>query len=275
MRKGIALTGFLCAALLVLASGPVQSAIPGGRPPIKEPALPELSPAEFNLQVIDYTEALSIEVFRIPAFKFLLLNRLSGLQSVLETPDYSSAMDKITRRIVPKVDKWIANDAVRQELNELLETLGALVLKEMLSTPRMFETIDLGISFYKFGDDYLGVQHYELARTNQEWAAIWSAHVSGYYPQPPVPEIDFSDKMVVMAFLGTYHWSPYSIEVTDVSRVDRYWLVRVERWAPGDPSMPAVTNPCHLVSVDKAPPSNPIIIIDEFTDNVIDIIDVN
>ncbi len=68
-----------------------------------------------------------------------------------------------------------------------------------------------------------------------------------------VPEIDFSEHMVLLAHMGTQKSTGYSIEITELTAFDHHIRARVVSRVPGRNCMTAtaLTHPYHLVRIPK------------------------
>jgi PrcB C-terminal len=88
-----------------------------------------------------------------------------------------------------------------------------------------------------------------VARTPEEWTAVWRAHAHG----KPAPAVDFSREMIVGVFLGTRPTAGYGVEIAG-AREDAGGLV--VQYREGSPPRDAITAqvltmPFHLVAVPK------------------------
>jgi len=90
-----------------------------------------------------------------------------------------------------------------------------------------------------------------VVRTDEEWAALWSAHGGDGAPPP----IDFALHMVVGVFLGARPTAGFSVEILDttVSPSPERLTVRYteHRPAAGDPVAQALTFPFQLIRVPR------------------------
>jgi hypothetical protein len=265
--------GAIFCAFLMLAIPISQASEPGMPVPIKEPELPDIMPVDYNQQIIDYAQALPTSAFLNNGLRRQMLNQLDQIQDDLEANDYSSALKTIKNHLIPNIDFWIVDDAVEAELMEMEETLIALIIQQIPATPQSFEIVDEGkISGYRYSLElYEGVQNYEVIKNQVDWEQFWAIHTTELSPVPAVPVIDFSTKMVVINMLGTHRVWNYYIGVTDVSTVDDYTLVTVERIGPGDLVYNTVSNVFSIVVVDTT--NQPVMILDSWTNNIIDVIE--
>ena len=85
-----------------------------------------------------------------------------------------------------------------------------------------------------------------VARTTDEWRALWSAHSSG-----ALPSVDFSRAIVVGIFLGSRPTPGYRVTVVGATAKDATAVVRfVEDRPDQDAILPQVlTTPFHLVTL--------------------------
>lgn len=88
-----------------------------------------------------------------------------------------------------------------------------------------------------------------VARTQEEWEAIWRRHAAGR----PVPSVDFSRDMVLGVFLGSRPSGGFSVQITSAEREGD---VLVVKWAeqtpaPGQMAAQVMTAPSHLVTVPR------------------------
>ena len=89
-----------------------------------------------------------------------------------------------------------------------------------------------------------------LARTAEEWRALWAAH-SG--PEAPEPPIDFDTRIVAGVFAGERPTSGFGVRITGTHRDGSSLVVSVEEQRPPDGAMTAqvITSPFHLVSLPR------------------------
>jgi hypothetical protein len=82
-----------------------------------------------------------------------------------------------------------------------------------------------------------------------EWQAIWSNHV----PVPPVPAVDFTSSVIVIAALGQRPTTGYSVVIEQVRLANGSLAVDVRERSPGTSCATgqAVTSPVHIVQVPR------------------------
>lgn len=87
---------------------------------------------------------------------------------------------------------------------------------------------------------------------NSHWKELWTTVQRNRRPADDLPEIDFSRQTVICVFLGTRSTGGYSVEILGASlhRDTLTVLYSTESPAPGDMVSMAITQPCHIVSVD-------------------------
>lgn len=95
--------------------------------------------------------------------------------------------------------------------------------------------------------EFLGL----VARTETEWAALWSQHSTGRSPPFPIPSVDFRRLMVIGVFLGGRPDGCYGISVQDVLLSSREVevLYREESPVVGEICSAAVVLPYQMISI--------------------------
>src|SRR5215470_16966140 len=68
-----------------------------------------------------------------------------------------------------------------------------------------------------------------VARSQTDWAALWSRHMRIQIAPPPAPSVDFSRDMVVALFMGERPTGGYAIEVMRIERTDPVTFVAESR----------------------------------------------
>lgn len=114
-----------------------------------------------------------------------------------------------------------------------------------------FEIIDSGdISGY-------WEETYFVVRNETEWANVWENHtrfcVSTCGAYPPRPDIDFSEKMVICAFMGRRPTAGYSVSVERIWVEEEEIHVEIVHRDPANGSFVAqvITYPYVFVSLEK------------------------
>ena len=72
-----------------------------------------------------------------------------------------------------------------------------------------------------------------IVRDDALWAATWTAIWAGHAPTPPVPAIDFSREMVVVAALGERSSGGHAIVLDSATRRGGTLLVHLRTRSPG------------------------------------------
>jgi hypothetical protein len=89
-----------------------------------------------------------------------------------------------------------------------------------------------------------------VARSPQEWAALWRAHAR----DRPLPDVDFSKEMVVAVFLGSRPTAGFSVEITGMKEASNGTLiVQYREAAPRADAVTAqiITAPFHIVAIPR------------------------
>lgn len=95
----------------------------------------------------------------------------------------------------------------------------------------------------------------ELVQDQATWDALWTQHVSNYFPPPPTPFVDFTQRAVVAVFLGSVGHGGVQIQVRSCGLSVTTLDVRTTTTGPGIncPVTAVMTQPCHIVSVPRVP----------------------
>src|SRR5262245_54453910 len=78
-----------------------------------------------------------------------------------------------------------------------------------------FETIEK----YSFSG-HREKQNYVIT-THEDWQALWAVTHSNVEPQPPLPEVDFSSRMIIAVFQGEQRTGGYTIAVTELVKTGK------------------------------------------------------
>ncbi len=94
----------------------------------------------------------------------------------------------------------------------------------------------------------------QVIRDAEAFATLWNSLHAHQAPTPPVPEVDFAEKMVLAVILGQRPSGGYRAEITSITRNINPTVVRafVTETVPGSTCLTtdAITVPYHLVTVD-------------------------
>lgn len=93
-----------------------------------------------------------------------------------------------------------------------------------------------------------------VVRTPGEWTSLWNRIVANHGPKPPVPDIDFSKEMILVAAMGTRNTGGYSIEIEAVDRDSRGITASVRTRSPGKTcgTTAALTAPVAIVRIPQS-----------------------
>lgn len=94
-----------------------------------------------------------------------------------------------------------------------------------------------------------------LVRSEGEWRDLWAQLATDRIPRPTAPVIDFSERVVVVAAMGTRPTGGYAIRIDRVSYAGDTLWVEVTSVTPGAGCMTtqALTAPVAAVSVERRP----------------------
>ena len=120
------------------------------------------------------------------------------------------------------------------------------------------ESQDLEFEIFDSGDlSGYWEETYLVVRNETEWADVWEKHtrfcVSTGGEHPPLPEISFSEKMVICAFRGQCSTAGYSVSVERIRVENEEIHVEILHHEPANGSFVAqvITYPYVFVSLEK------------------------
>jgi hypothetical protein len=61
----------------------------------------------------------------------------------------------------------------------------------------------------------------EIITSGERWRAIWDEIVSDRSPKPPLPNVDFSSRVLIYVARGEYHWATVQLTTRGVA-----WAVK-------------------------------------------------
>ena len=92
-----------------------------------------------------------------------------------------------------------------------------------------------------------------VVRSQQDFAAAWAAIFSNTSPQPPVPSVDFTQEMVIIALGGSKPSGGYCIAIEHAAGDRRSATLTVRSAGPtaSNAILPVITNPYDIVRVPR------------------------
>ena len=93
-----------------------------------------------------------------------------------------------------------------------------------------------------------------VIRDRDAWVELWKQLSSKQFPQPPLPEIDFSREMLIVVAMGEQGTGGFSISVDGVYEKNNKIEVIVKSFRPGKKCMltQALTQPVDVVRLKKS-----------------------
>lgn len=90
-----------------------------------------------------------------------------------------------------------------------------------------------------------------VARSQNEWAALWRQHASGDLSSRPPPAIDFEKEVVVALFLGEKPTGGYDVQISRAEQTNDGLIIyyREKDPPPGGMVVQALTQPFHIVRI--------------------------
>ncbi len=93
-----------------------------------------------------------------------------------------------------------------------------------------------------------------VIKDESTWKAVWEKHISNRDPQPELPNVDFSNEMVIAVFNDIKPSGGYSVEILMVKdKPDRVEVFLIERSpSPEEIVTSALTQPYHIIKIPKS-----------------------
>jgi hypothetical protein len=94
----------------------------------------------------------------------------------------------------------------------------------------------------------------KAVKNRADWEKLWTEHTTVVRNAPPVPQVDFSKEMVIVATLGTRRTGGYAVEIVGARPVAGKFQVTVRRTSPppGAIAIQALTAPFHFAAVARS-----------------------
>jgi hypothetical protein len=95
---------------------------------------------------------------------------------------------------------------------------------------------------------------YFVARTQEEWLALWKEHASSQIPPPPAPQVGWASQMVIGVVLGQRPSAGYGVAFTALDRGPGKLIARVKEMRP-DPKSPqaaVMTRPFCFMAIPRS-----------------------
>ncbi|OGW36405.1 MAG: hypothetical protein A2X58_06635 [Nitrospirae bacterium GWC2_56_14] len=116
-----------------------------------------------------------------------------------------------------------------------------------IGQPVAFQTVDQDSVFVSGMTVTAGIY---VVRTPTEWSDFWSAVKASYYPEPPLPPVNFSEKVVIAVVDSVQPTGGYSITITHLLKSATGVEVHAVHQSPGPDCAvtQAIEQPGHIVS---------------------------
>lgn len=97
-------------------------------------------------------------------------------------------------------------------------------------------------------------QRIEVISRQARWAEVWDAITAPMSPKPPLPSVDFDNRLLVLAALGEQSDSCKNVRVDSVERRGGTLLITAAETRPPATCTcpPIVVQPVHVVSIPRA-----------------------
>ena len=104
--------------------------------------------------------------------------------------------------------------------------------------------------------NYCGIEQGKqlVISSTEAWEELWKKVYRGTEPEPELPVVDFSKETVLAVFMGTRSTGGYSIEISGLAGKEEKVkaIVKTRSPLPGEMVSMALTQPFHIVKVNKA-----------------------
>jgi hypothetical protein len=188
---------------------------------------------------------------------FLWLALLAGACAVQPAADgASSAESGAARASGADAGRAPASRAVPRVLGACCvptDSAAMELLRRYEDTPAGARTPELALVPYRFGS---GIERRaeSVVRDSASWARLWTQIVGSHRPMPPLPAVDFSREMLLVASMGTQRTGGYAIWIGDLTIVNDTIRVAVLEQRPGPRcgTTAALTEPVTLARVDRS-----------------------
>jgi hypothetical protein len=116
-----------------------------------------------------------------------------------------------------------------------------------IGQPVPFQTVDQGSVFVSGMTVTAGIY---VVRTEAKWSEFWSAVKASYYPEPPLPPVNFSEKVVIAVVDSVQTTGGYSITITHLQKSATGVEVHAVHQSPGADCVvtQAIEQPGHIIS---------------------------
>jgi len=91
---------------------------------------------------------------------------------------------------------------------------------------------------------------YYVIQNEGVWSDIWNQLAHVFVPQPPPPEVNFSETTIIAVFMGEYNTGGYRIEIKEILDMNQSVVIKVEKICAGGVTL-AFTQPYHIVKIAK------------------------
>lgn len=113
----------------------------------------------------------------------------------------------------------------------------------------LFETVS------HLSHSYINQKRFVVISDVSAWAALWAEHHHGTSPAPALPDVDFSENMVIGVYLGTRPNGCYGVGIDRIYQSGETIIVEYTERTPSaaDICTMALVAPSHLVTIPKTP----------------------
>jgi hypothetical protein len=183
---------------------------------------------------------------KLPLHKILTLTRLGSLGLPGDTVRrYNRPVGIFFRRTIGSMD-------TRKNYLRFIGFVVSLIVVSVASAqvgpqPLAFET--LGKHIYS---GHRQKQNYVIT-SREEWQSLWELVHTNVIPKPDLPEVDFTERVIIGVFQGEQASGGFDITVTDLVKNGKKLTAKVTEMTPGGSCAvtTALTQPYHIIVTDR------------------------
>lgn len=160
-----------------------------------------------------------------------------------ETPDPAESPAR-SSATVPRILGWCCSTT---------DSAIMALIARYEATPPAERLPEVAIVGYRHTSGFDTQQQF-VVRDSATWATTWTMVLGSHSPKPPLPSVDFSREMIVVASMGTRSSGGYTVGIDSVFVARDTVFFRVRETSPGPRcgTTAALTSPVGLARVERS-----------------------
>lgn len=138
-----------------------------------------------------------------------------------------------------------------------LQSEGPDNIEMAKSAPWTFTLIERGCNsgYSQFGGVPINEVTLFKITSQEDLNAFWALHKSAYNPQPPTPQVDFNNRMILALLCPVYATGGYNISVDEIYELEDQLIIAATVATPGQGCVLTMTTtqPFIIVEVNSSP----------------------